>query len=92
MQVDFKVLSGAHASLQVDLKVLSGAHANLQVDFKVLSGAHVNLRLSSKFDPGSAKPQTDFNGRLKLSLRRTLTAANSPRKFNLTKYFDRARS
>ena len=63
LQVDFKVFCGVRASLQVDFKVLCGAHASLQVDFEVLSGAHVSLRSTSKFDPGSAEPQTDINGR-----------------------------
>jgi len=49
--------------MQVDFKVLFGAHASLQVDFKVLSGTHVSLRSTSKFDPGSAEPQKDFNSR-----------------------------
>ncbi len=45
------------SSPEVDFKVLSGAHASLQVDFKVLSGAHASLRSTSKwFDPGSAEP------------------------------------
>ena len=48
-------------SMQVDFKVLFGAHASLQVDFKVLSGTHVSLRSTSKFDPGSAEPKTDFD-------------------------------
>jgi hypothetical protein len=63
LQVDFKVFSGAHVSLQVDFRVFSGAHVSLQVDFRVFSGAHVSLRSSSKFDLGSAEPQTDFDRR-----------------------------
>ena len=61
-------------SLQVDFKVLSEAHASLQVDSKVLSGAHVSLRWTSKFDPGSAEPQTDINSRNKKLAHRQIQA------------------
>jgi hypothetical protein len=70
--------SEAHASLQVDFKVLSGAHVSLPVDFKVLSRAHVSLRSTSKFDPGSAEPQTDFNSRNEKLAHRQIHARIQP--------------
>jgi len=78
LQVDFKVLSRAHVSLQVDFKVLSEAHASLQVNFKVLSVAHASRRSTSKFDPGSAEPQTDFDGRIEKQTRRQIHARIQP--------------